>query len=272
MRAFVVLLLLSVYCAICGATETPSSSKVSVILLSQSRLPDMKAFRENLAKRVSSKFAEATVDIDQSDGFALRSGEVRVVVRLINNPLPTGQIDDLCAAAWYWKQACELTSKHTAQAVVGVFGGSLDALDRSLLLTNAVAAAMNENAIASYWRASLQSRDAFLRQAQSISRQTPPIWLWVNFRVSSDPEKGFSLSTDGMDQFALNEIEAKDVNRPGREVFTLLAGLAEYLVSKGPVVKDGETIGDSPSLNIRVRKGPSYWREGLVVYRVTWPR
>lgn len=30
-------------------------------------------------------------------------------------------------------------------------------------------------------------------------------------------------------------------------------------------------LHDSPSLNIRVRQGPSYWREGATVYRVTWP-
>jgi hypothetical protein len=131
---------------------------------------------------------------------------------------------------------------------------------------------MDSNAIASYWGASLQSREAFLRQSTKISRDLPPAWLWVNFRVSNDVEKGFSLSTQGMEEFGLREIEAKDINRPGREVFTLLIGTAQYLISKGPVIKDGETIGDSPTLNIRVRQGPSYWREGLIVYRVTWPK
>jgi hypothetical protein len=54
-------------------------------------------------------------------------------------------------------------------------------------------------------------------------------------------------------------------------VFSLLQGMAQYLISKGPIIKDGETIGDSPSLDIRVRQGPSYWREGATVYRVIYP-
>jgi hypothetical protein len=89
--------------------------------------------------------------------------------------------------------------------------------------------------------------------------------------VSYDRERGFSLSTQGMEDFQLREIEAKDVNQEGLEVFSLLLGTAQYLVKNGPVIKDGDTIGDSPALNIRVRQGPSYWREGVTVYRVTFP-
>lgn len=121
-------------------------------------------------------------------------------------------------------------------------------------------------------RADLEKRVAVLRQSQGISREAPPAWLWVNFRVTNDLAKGFSLSTQGMEAFDLREIEARDVNRPGREVFGLLLGMAQYLIAKGPVIQDGETIGDSPALDIRVRQGPSYWREGATVYRVTWPR
>ncbi len=155
---------------------------------------------------------------------------------------------------------------------ISVLATSLDRLDASLLLTHVVATLMDSNAIASYWGASLQSRDAFLRQSEKISRDLPPVWLWVNFRVSAEPDKGISLSTQGMEAFGLREIEAKDVNRSGREVFSLLVGMGQYLVSEGPIIRDGETIGDSPLLNIRVRQGPSYWREGATVYRVTWPR
>ncbi len=213
-------------------------------------------------------------DIEREDGEAivLRAGGNNVLVRLLKNPAPDELIKDLCTKAWYWQQACDETSKHRAQAVVGVMQSSLDKLDTRLLLTYAVAAAMDDNAIASYWLASLQSREAFFRQSARISRDVPPIWLWVNFRVSNDVEKGISFSTSGMDQLGLREIEAKDVNRPGKDVFVLLHGMAQYLASKGPIIKDGETIGDSPRLNIRVQQGPSYWREGLTVYRVTWPK
>ena len=74
-----------------------------------------------------------------------------------------------------------------------------------------------------------------------------------------------------MESFGLREIETKEVNRNGRDVFVLLLSTAQYLIHKGPVIKDGETIGESPALNIRVRQGPSYWRDGLTVYRIVFP-
>jgi hypothetical protein len=68
-----------------------------------------------------------------------------------------------------------------------------------------------------------------------------------------------------------HEIEAKDVRRSGNEVFVLLVGMAQYLLDKGAVIKDGDTIGGSPALGIHVHQGPSYWRPGATVYRVEWP-
>lgn len=254
------------------AAEPSKARVLSFVLLSEPKLPDAQGFRTELEKRLGGRLPIGDMDADGKKVILLRVAGGTVMVGLIDAPLPKGQINDLCASAWYWRQACEATSMHKAHVVVSVLDTTLDRLDASLLLTDAVASLMDGNAIASYWGASLQSREAFLRQSAKISRELPPAWLWVNFRVTNDVEKGFSLSTQGMEDFDLREIEAKDVNRTGREVFTLLVGMGQYLISKGAVIKDGETIGDSPALNIRVRQGPSYWREGATVYRVTWPK
>lgn len=272
MRSILLILLLLSVLGPVQASEASAASTVSVVLLSEPKLPDAKQFRRNLEKRLAGRLKVGEVERDDGAGIVLRAGGNIVLVRLLKTPVPEGLIKDLCVNAWYWRQACEETAKHRAQAIVGVMQSSLDRLDTRLLLTDAVAAAMDDNAIASYWLASLQSREAFIRQSAQIGRNAPPIWLWVNFRLSNDAEKGLSLSTSGMDQLDLLEIEAKDVNRPLREVVPLLQGMAQYLASRGPVIKDGETIGDSPRLNIKVHQGPSYWRDGLTVYRVTWPK
>ena len=256
-----------------SSADGPNKMRVlSFVLISEPRLPDAKGFRTDLEKRIAGRLTISDMEADGHKVILLRIRGGTVMIGLIDAPLPTGEIKDLCAAAWYWRQACEATAAHRAHIVVSVLGTDLDKLDANLLLTDVVAALMDGNAIASYWGASLQPRDAVLRQSARISRDQPPVWLWVNFRLTSDPQKGFSLSTQGMDKLDLREIEAKDVNRPGQDIFILLVGMAQYLASKGPVIKDGETIGDSPALNIRVRQGPSYWREGATVYRVTWPK
>lgn len=272
MRAFVLSLIALFWLASASATEPSKVRVLSFVLLSEPKLPEAKLFRTELEKRLAGRLAITDMEADGQKVILMRAAGGTVMIGLIEAPLPKGQVDDLCASAWYWRQACEATAAHKAHVVASVLDTNLDKLDASLLLTDVVATLMDGNAIASYWGASLQSRDAFLRQSTRISREVPPAWLWVNFRVSNDPEKGFSLSTQGMEEFGLREIEAKDVHRPGREVFSLLVGMGQYLISKGPVIRDGETIGDSPALNIRVRQSPSYWRDGTTVYRVTWPK
>lgn len=272
MRALIVLLSLFLTLGFAQAAEPSKVRVLSFVLVSEPKLPDAKTFRAELDKRLAGRHTVTDMEADGQKVILLRVNGGTVMVGLIDAPLPKGQIDDLCAQAWYWRQACEATAAHKAHITAGVLDTNLDAVDARLLLTHVVATLMDGNAIASYWGASLHPRESVLKQSAGISRESLPVWLWVNFRVSNDVEKGFSLSTQGMEDFGLREIEAKDVNRSGREVFTLLAGMAEYLIGKGPVIKDGETIGDSPALNIRVRQGPSYWREGATVYRVTWPK
>lgn len=254
------------------AADPPKVGPLAFILLTEPRLPDAYAFRATLEKRLAGRLKIDDMEADGRQVILLRARGGTVMVGLIDAPLPKGEFDGLCDMAWYWRQACEATAAHRAHVVANVLGTDLDALDAHLLLTDVVASLLDANAIASYWGASLQSRDAFLRQSQRIGRDDPPVWLWINFRLSHDMARGVSLSTQGLEDLGLREIEAKDVNRSPREVFNLLTGMAAYLVSKGPVIRDGETIGDSPRQDIRVRQGPSYWREGATVYRVTWPR
>lgn len=273
MRALLILIGLALwFTAPLNAAEPSKLRVLSFVLVSEPKLPEAKAFRADIEKRLAGRLTITDMDADGEKVILLRVSGGTVMIGLIDAPLPKGQIADLCASAWYWRQACEATAAHRAHIIASVLDTSLDKLDANLLLTDVVAALMDGNAIASYWGASLQPRDAVLRQTAKMSRDVPPVLLWVNVRVNNDVEKGFSLSTQGMEEFGLREIEAKDVNRPGRDVFSLLVGMAQYLVSNGPIIKDGETIGDSPALNIRVHQAPSYWREGAMVYRVTWPK
>ncbi|MBY0368342.1 MAG: DUF4261 domain-containing protein [Proteobacteria bacterium] len=269
-RSLVLFLVLLVLTPFARSAEANGPRVLSFVLLSKPELPSPDAFRANLERRLKGRLAIDAMEADSGKVILLRTRGGTVMVGLIDAPLPKGTVDDLCPSTWYWPKACEVTAAHRAHAVVSVLGTDLDRLDAHLLQTDAVAALMDANALGSYWGASLHPKESFLALSAESTREVPPAWLWVNFRLSKDAN-GLSLSTQGMEAFDLREIETKDVKRSGRDVFFLLEGLAQYLISKGPVIKDGETIGDSPALNIRVRQGPSYWRDGATVYRVLFP-
>lgn len=258
--------------------QAAKTAALSFVLLREPRLPDAATVRRRLETRLAGRLKVESVPtkVGEDDRLVMlfRVAGGTAMVGLLDRPLPAGEIDDLCRTAWYWPEACAETGKHRAHLIVSLLGTQLDGLDQSLLLTDLVAATMegNDNAIASYWRSSLRPRDMFVRASAGASRAEPPVWLWVDFRLSREEDKSVSMSTDGLNAYGLREIEAKGVKQPVREVLNLVLGTATYLVSKGPVIKDGDTIGASPDLGIVVRHDKSYWREGAEVYRVVWTK
>jgi hypothetical protein len=95
--------------------------------------------------------------------------------------------------------------------------------------------------------------------------------LWINYRMSKAARTGWALSTIGMDDFGLMEIECRDTRADGTLLFAMIVRMSAYLISKGPIIKNGDTIGHS-AFNIRVLHSPSYWNKGQTVYRVIYPK
>jgi uncharacterized protein DUF4261 len=184
-------------------------------------------------------------------------------------PIPKGELQRVCELAWYWAEACAAIKDHKAHFLVVLMGTNLDKLDSALLETKIVAAVMEEsNAVAGYWGVNLQSRDVWVDGSRSLSRTEIPTTLWINYRVSRGQPGRLSMSTLGMKDFGLMEIETKDAPLPGLQLFDLMLGTTAYLIMNGPVIKNGDTIGQSPEQKIRVRHADSYWNAGEKVYRI----
>ena len=226
--------------------------------------------------RVSSSIQKRLTTADKFSGFEsgenlilLRVGGGTALVSLIDAPIPNRELQEVCEYAWYWKAACDTVNSHKAHLLVVLMGTELDKLGAAILQTKIVAGLLEAtDAVAVYWGVNLQPRAAFLTASAGVSRTSIPAMLWVSYRVSREGSGNLSLSTRGLQDFGLMEIEAKDAPMPGRDLFELVLGATEYLITKGPVIRDGDTIGQSSRQRIRVHHGESYWNAGEKVYRL----
>lgn len=250
-------------------SDTSQVKALSSVAIAEPKLPDSERFRTLLQERLGSTKIDSMEADDKVILLRVRGGTV--TIGLVDQPLPRGEIEHMCKWAWYWRSACDAMASHKAHLLVMVLDTDLSKVAAALLQTQVIAALMDSNAIASYWGTSLQSREAFLKQSGRSSMDNLPVWLWVNFRMTNDKSSGWTISTQGMDSFGLYEIESRAVRIDGIKLFSLVSGMAEYLIKSGPIIKDGETIGDSPSENIRVRHAPSYWNDGKTAYRIVFP-
>jgi Domain of unknown function (DUF4261) len=203
----------------------------------------------------------------------LRIAGGTAMVTLMEAPIPGQELQNVCRFAWYWREACETVNDHKAHLLVVLMGTKLSKLNSAVLQTRIVAALMEESdAVAVYWGIALNSRKVFLERSAEVARDRPPTELWVDYRLGLDEVGRLSMSTDGLKEFNLMEIEAKDVTTPPQELYGLVQGMAAYLITKGPIIRDGDTVGASAKERIRVRHRPSYWRKGQRVYRLEFGR
>lgn len=245
---------------------------VASVILPQASALDPERVAAALRKRLGEEDRFTGVE-SEKDMLLLGIAGGTAMVSLMKAPIPNGELQRVCRFAWYWRAACDTVQDHAAHFLIVLMGTGLGRLQSALLQTKIVAAVMEESdAVASYWGVNLQPRDAFLKASERLSAESPPTTLWVSYRMSREASGHINVSTHGLKNFDLMEIQSRDAPMPALELFDLVAGMAQYLIVKGPVIKDGDTIGHSPVQRIRVRHGDSFWDDNEKVYRIEFGR
>ena len=84
-------------------------------------------------------------------------------------------------------------------------------------------------------------------------------WRRVDFWVVPQDDGSFFFATTGMSAPGLMEIEGSARKTKPEDALGLLFNIAHYLCHRGPVLRDGDTFGLTPTEKHRVRHGPSAW-------------
>ena len=149
-----------------------------------------------------------------------------------------------------------------ARLVVTV-GSEAPALERVRALTRLVASVVQASpAHTVAWQPSgvALPAETFL-QLMPLLEQGPLTSFWVSIRT-----QGSSGRTVGLVDFDSMELEAVDCPSGAEAVEKYLYGLAEYLIEQGPVVKDGDSVGEG----VRVVYSDSGFVKGTRVMRLVW--
>lgn len=215
----------------------------------------------------------AATDVEEGDGtLLLQLGESSLIMARMPAPIPWTDLEGPCATSILWQNASEEVKRHTIHWIVTVTG-ELDPVATSTLLTQATAAAMAAcpSAIGVYWgNATLVvPKDIFIDFAKEVLPQGPPLHIWVDFRAGQESENSSGGFTAGMQALGHMELEARNSPEPPGELRERLLALASYLVENGPVIRDGDTVGEDEDERIRVVYSDSgFGHEGQVMQLV----
>lgn len=171
-------------------------------------------------------------------------------------PLPWSDLEGPCATSILWKNAEEEVKRHSDHMILTVMDEELSPVEISTLLTQATAAVLStcSNALGVYWGNAtlLVPKDLFCDFATKILPEGPPLHIWIDFRIGPDDNETSTGFTTGLAALDLMEIEAIKAPEACSSLRDRLSALADYLLSNGLVIKDGDTVGGDEEERIKV--------------------
>jgi hypothetical protein len=237
---------------------------ISMVTLNEACLPNIKQIEKYLA---STNLENVILEnIDENDTVTMFNlfGE-RFFYSLMPAPIPWEELEGPCTTAWYWPEATELMSRQTSHIIISILPNTssiLTQVERATLLSRITAAILfNTNSIGVYWGAGtvVSSKEVFMEKINNMDIDNLPFELWIDLRLQRTKSGGCQFFTTGMKSFGHREIEIRDSKMNGNDISSFMYNIIAYLLEKGPVIKDGDTIGGDENEKIKVRYDKSMW-------------
>ena len=233
---------------------------------------DKDKFLEDFYEDWGIKITESGHDEDPDDDGKLVYADVegmRVVVGLIEAPVPNGEAEYWTQGNYMWKDGVEIVSTHKAQLIVCILSGTDDVLAKGRLYVKlAVSALKQENALAFYNEGAVFPPDMYRAFCQPMKNGALPLLNLVWFGIFGN-DKEIGVYTYGMRRMGKQEMEVyvPKENADLNKIRSFLLDIVDYVLSGNVTLKDGETIGFSAEqkLPITLSKGIAVDGESLKI-------
>ncbi len=195
-------------------------------------------------------------EIDEQDDVTMFNvGDSKVIFAMMPAPIPWSDLEGPCATSVLWPNAAEELQAQESHVIVTVMSEG-DPIDRSTLLTQATTSLLSTGigVIGVYWgNATLViPTELFCDFATDIMPGMPPIHIWVDFRVGPNEQGSTSGFTHGLEALGHMELETHNATDSPGELRERFEGLIMYLLENGPIIQDGNTIGEDANERIKV--------------------
>ena len=207
----------------------------------------------------------------RDDVISFDLGGDTVAVSLMPQPVPWADLEGPCREAWYWPEAAEALRDHRTHILVVLVPRASDRIDVALSLTRVVAAVTAcSRAAGVLWGGGglVHAPEPFVEAARKGRRESLPLQLWVGFGVYREEDGTHSLYTSGLEEFGQMEIEVAGSKLDPRELIDRVFNMVLYILGKGVVLQDGETIGTSENEKIKITHETSFCDDQTRVVRL----
>ena len=207
-------------------------------------------------------------------------GDSMMTVMFIDQPMPPGTLSIAARASRTWPGGEAVLVAHRAHVIIHARSGGKDwagALNcaQNVSAVSAALAGMLPT-IGVYWSAgwAVSKPDEFIGNTGQVLAGKYSAADWFQFWYLDGPptdrgEPTIAVLTTGLEPFFGREIEFLPAALPPGTIAHRLLGVIEYLLTNGPVLNDGDTLGVSYDEAIRVRYAAQGQRPGIPVIQLT---
>ncbi|MCU0718675.1 MAG: DUF4261 domain-containing protein [Pirellula sp.] len=262
--------------------DSRTSAAIAMVATSSAKLPDRSGILKACGVKPASNIGilgtlfgrtqpTAAEHQWQDNNLIFPYRDSQLAVSLMPAPIPWSQLEGPCSTAWWWPQATSEMKAHTHHFLIAIIGGSIEPIERRLILTKVVSAVLRGgDAVGVYWgEGTLVHEPAqFILQSKSASAKDIPGTLWIDVRVEQNDDGTFRCFTTGMEPLGFLEIEVANSILPPEELMMFIGNTACYIANNRLHIPEGNTMGRTATEQYRVLHTASMFDRSKVMQLV----
>lgn len=166
--------------------------------------------------------------------------------------------------AYNWQSVLEDIEEVDGHAIVSVLNGSLDLVERQVLLSRILYSIIATSTCIGVYQGSqtlLISRQQYLDAYEEIKggEVVVPLCIYIGLRTT---EEGNSIYTYGLKAFDKQELEVVNSPLELEELYSFFTNICSYVIGSNVVFKHGETLGYTAEQKIQITASKGVFLEG----------
>jgi hypothetical protein len=165
----------------------------------------------------------------------------------IPEAVPFEDLEEAAESAYYWPNAADTIANHDAHLIVSVMTNDTGDLNQHKIYTKVISSVFETtNAIAVFQddRNLMVPKEMFVNAAAVLKEHKIPVSLWV-YIGTEQTDDGNCAYTLGLSAFDKAEFEVINSDKSIQDLYSILANISLYVISKDVYFEDGYTFGYS---------------------------
>lgn len=245
------------------------NTNIAMIFREKDENIDLKILKEFIKSELSIKKLE---DLNEEKGIIIfENNDNHYIIARMPVEIPKNDFKSAADYSLLYKDPKKIVNKQKAHIIISVQSKKGNMIENNLKLIKLVRAVIKStSSLGVYWGSAAQiiQDDIFLAFTDKIDSNNLPIPIWINICRYIDKNNKINVHSIGLKDLGYPEYEIINLKMKWEDAYYYLLDFANYMITSGDLIKDGDTIGRNENEKLKVRFIKSEITEDKKVMRI----